>query len=92
MNEQEIRAKALEIAALIIGQDKYIAALDWDEDRYQELPNYNKLGKYEFIATMIERDILKGFPVQEEIKYIFESEGSQVDSKELIALRRRFEP
>jgi hypothetical protein len=91
MNEQEIRAKALEIAALIIGQDKAISSLDWD-GRYQEFKDYNKLGKYEFLAALIERDILAGFPVQDEIKYIFESEGSQVDNDGLIALRRRFKP
>jgi hypothetical protein len=91
MNEQEIRAKAMEIAALIIGQDKAISALDWD-NRYHEFPSYNKLWKYEFLATLIERDILAGFPVQNEIKYIFESEGSQVDNDGLIALRRRLKP
>jgi hypothetical protein len=91
MNEQEIRAKALEIAAIIIGQDRAMSALDWG-DRYHEFPNYNKLGKYEFLATLIERDILAGFPVQNEIKHIFESEGSQVDNDGLIALRKRLKP
>jgi hypothetical protein len=89
--DQEIRAKALEIAALIIGQDNGMAALN-GEKWYQEFPNYNNLGKYEFLATLIEQDILKGFPVQEKIKYLLESEGSQVDNDGLIALRRRLKP
>jgi hypothetical protein len=91
MDEQEIRAKALEIAALIIGQDKAISSLDWNR-RYQEFKDYNQLGKYEVLATLIERDILSGFPVQNEIKYIFESDGSQVDNDGLTALRRRLKP
>jgi hypothetical protein len=91
MNEQEIRAKALEIAAIIIGQDKDMSSID-SEYWYHEFPKYNKLGKYEFLAALIEQDILKGFPVQKKIKYLFESEGSQVDNGDLISLRERLKP
>jgi hypothetical protein len=92
MNEQEIRAKALEVAALIIGQDKDFASFDMNDRLYEEFPKYNKLRKYEFLAALIEQDILKGFPVQKEIKYLFETKGSQVDNDDLIALRDRLEP
>jgi hypothetical protein len=92
MNDQEIRAKALEVAALIIGQDKDLASFDMDGRFYEEFPKYNKLRKYEFLAALIEQDILKGFPIQEKIKYLFETKDSQIDNAGLIALRKRFEP
>jgi hypothetical protein len=91
MDDHEIRAKSLEIAALMIGKYQYTPSLE-KGDLYMELPKYNQLGKYEFLASLIERDILNGFPVQEEMKYVIESKGSQIDNDGLTALRKRLEP
>jgi hypothetical protein len=71
MNEQEIRAKSLEIAALIIGQNRNFSKYDLD-DISNYPPPVKELRKYELLAALIEKDIRVGLPVQDDIKYILE--------------------
>jgi hypothetical protein len=70
MDEQEIRAKALEIASLIIGQSKPLSAYNW-KDISVEPPPVEEIQKYECLAALIERDIRTGLPNQD-VKYIIE--------------------
>jgi hypothetical protein len=71
MTEQEIRARSLEISALIIGQNRDFSRYDWT-DISSEPPPIKELKKYEFLAALIEKDIRVGLPVQDEIKYLLE--------------------
>jgi hypothetical protein len=71
MNEQEIRAKSLEIAALIIGQNKNFSEYDWNHISLFP-PPFKEIRKYEFLASLIEQDIRAGSPVQDDIKYLLE--------------------
>jgi hypothetical protein len=71
MNEQEIRAKALEISALIIGQNNDFSRYDWN-DISRTPPPVKEIRKYEFLAALIEQDISAGLPVQDDIKYLLE--------------------
>jgi hypothetical protein len=82
MNDQEIRAKSLEIAALIIGPNKDFASYDWKDISYTP-PPYNEVRKYEFLAALIEQDICVGLPSQADIKYL-------IERHDVPALKKRF--
>jgi hypothetical protein len=69
--DQEIRARALEIAVAIIGPSHYLASFDW-ESRYSMPMSPDVLHKYEFVADLIEQDIRKGYGNETEHSNLFD--------------------